>query len=214
LDSFGALHAVVNNAGILSMVPFAEETLDHWDRTVRVHLRGHFCVTKHAVDYWVAEHRTGRPTAARIINISSGAGLHGAAGQAPYVAAKGGIAALTLTQAAELGAFGITANAIAPTARTRMTSDFWPAQTARPNEGFDFMDPANVAPFVVWLGSQESEAVTGCVFEVGGGMIGVEEGWHLGPTIDIQRTWHPSEIGPAVGRLLSRRRPPTPVWNT
>lgn len=213
IDEFGTLHAIVNNAGILQIVPFAEETLENWDRTIRVHLRGHFCVTRRAVDYWLAEHKAGRPIAARIINISSGAGLQGAVGQAPYAAAKGGIASLTLTLAEELAEYGITANAIAPTARTRMTVDFWPDQTAKPNHGFDMMDPANVPPTLVWLGSEASSHVSGCVFELGGGMIAIEDGWDLGAMIDRQRRWEPAEVGPAIDMLLARRRPPRPVWN-
>jgi NAD(P)-dependent dehydrogenase (short-subunit alcohol dehydrogenase family) len=214
LDAFGGLDVVVNNAGILRIVPFLEETLENWDRTIRVHLRGHFCVSRRAADYWRAEHEAGRPVTARIINISSGAGLQGAVGQAPYAAAKGGIASLTLTLAAELAPLGITVNAIAPTARTRMTRDFWPEQTAKPNRGFDFMDPANVAPTLVWLASEQSGDVTGCVFEVGGGMIALEDGWDLGPMIDRQRKWEPAEAGSAIATLLARRKPPRPVWNT
>ena len=141
LDAFGALHVVVNNAGILRLFPFEEEPLENWDRTIRVHLRGHFCVARRALDYWRAEHVAGRPVAARIINVSSGAGLQGAAGQASYSTAKGGIASLTLTQAAELGRYGVTANAVAPTARTRMTSEFWPDQIAKPAAGFRFHGP-------------------------------------------------------------------------
>jgi NAD(P)-dependent dehydrogenase (short-subunit alcohol dehydrogenase family) len=157
LEAFGTLHTVVNNAGILRIFPFEEEPLENWDRTIRVHLRGHFCVARRAVEYWHAEHSAGRPVAARIINVSSGAGLQGAAGQASYSTAKGGIASLTLTEAAELGRYGITANAIAPTARTRMTSEFWPDQIAKPDQGFDAMDPANVAPLarVARLGTLE-----------------------------------------------------------
>lgn len=214
IEHFGALHCVVNNAGILRMAPFHEDTLENWDQTIRVHLRGHFCVTRHAVDHWRGQHESGQSVAARIVNVSSGAGLNGAAGQCPYAAAKAGIAALTVTQAAELARFGITANAIAPTARTRMTTEFWPEQTAKPNSGFDAMDPATVAPIVVWLGSEASGGVSGCVFEAGGGMIAVAEGWHMGPMIDRQRKWEPEEIGPAVAGLLARRRPPAPVWNT
>lgn len=214
LEAFGALHVVVNNAGILRLVPFEEESPENWDLTIRVHLRGHFCVARRAVDYWRAEHAAGRPIAARIINISSGAGLQGAAGQTAYSTAKGGIASLTLTQAAELGRYGITANAIAPTARTRMTTEFWGAQVAKPEQGFDAMDPANVAPLLVWLGSERSGHVTGCVFEAGGGLIALEEGWDFGPMIDRQRRWTPAEVGPAIEVLLSRRRAPRPVWNT
>jgi len=214
LEAFGTLHTVVNNAGILRVFPFEEEPLENWDRTIRVHLRGHFCVARRAVEYWHAEHAAGRGVAARIINVSSGAGLQGAAGQASYSTAKGGIASLTLTEAAELGRYGITANAIAPTARTRMTSEFWPDQIAKPDRGFDAMDPANVAPLLVWLGSEHSSHVTGCVFEAGGGLIALEDGWDFGPMIDRQRRWEPAEVGPAVDALLSRRRTPRPVWNT
>ncbi len=214
LDAFGALHTVVNNAGILRIFPFEDEPLENWDRTIHVHLRGHFCVARRAVDYWRAEHTAGRPLAARIINISSGAGLQGAAGQASYSTAKGGIASLTLTQAADLARYGITANAVAPTARTRMTTEFWPEQIAKPEQGFDAMDPANVAPMLVWLGSKYSSHVTGCVFEVGGGLIALEDGWDFGPMIDRQRRWKPAEVGPAIDALLSRRRAPRPVWNT
>jgi NAD(P)-dependent dehydrogenase (short-subunit alcohol dehydrogenase family) len=214
LEAFGTLHTVVNNAGILRIFPFEEEPLENWDRTIRVHLRGHFCVARRAVEYWHAEHAAGRGVAARIINVSSGAGLQGAAGQASYSTAKGGIASLTLTEAAELGRYGITANAIAPTARTRMTSEFWPDQIAKPDRGFDAMDPANVAPLLVWLGSEHSSHVTGCVFEAGGGLIALEDGWDFGPMIDRQRRWAPAEVGSAVEVLLSRRRTPRPVWNT
>jgi NAD(P)-dependent dehydrogenase (short-subunit alcohol dehydrogenase family) len=213
IAEFGGLHTVVNNAGILHMAPFQDEAPETWDSIMRVHLRGHFCVARHAVAHWCAEHAAGRAPAARIVNVSSGAGLHGAAGQTAYATAKAGIAALTITQAAELGQFGITANAIAPTARTRMTSDFWPEQTAKPNSGFDAMDPAMVAPLVAWLGSAGSGEVSGCVFEVCGGMIALAEGWHMGPMIDRQRQWQPAEVGPAVASLLARRRPPAPVWN-
>jgi NAD(P)-dependent dehydrogenase (short-subunit alcohol dehydrogenase family) len=214
LEAFGALHTVVNNAGILRIFPFEDEPVENWDRTIHVHLRSHFCVARRAVDHWRAEHSAGRPLAARIINISSGAGLQGAAGQASYSTAKGGIASLTLTQAADLARYGITANAVAPTARTRMTMEFWPEQIAKPEQGFDAMDPANVAPVLVWLGSEYSSHVTGCVFEVGGGLIALEEGWDFGPMIDRQRRWEPAEVGPAIDALLSRRRTPRRVWNT
>ena len=212
IQAFGGLDVVVNNAGILRLVPFEEETLDNWDQTIRVHLRGNFCIARHAVDHWRAQHKAGKPVSGRIINISSGAGLQGGEHESAYSTAKAGLAALTLVQAHELGRYGITANAIAPTARTRMTEEFWPQHTGKPNQGFDFMDPANVAPTLVWLGSEQSGHVTGCVFEVGGGMIALEDGWDMGPSIDIQRRWDPAEIGPAVGMLLSRRKPPRPVW--
>ncbi len=212
IENFGDLHVVVNNAGIIRLVPFEDETPENWDLTMRVHLRGSFCVGRHAVGYWRDRHNAGKKVSARIINISSGAGLQGGHQEAAYGSAKAGLAALTLIQAAELGKYGITANAIAPTARTRMTEEYWPQFIVKANHGFDVMDPENVAPTLVWLGSEESSHVTGCVFELGGGLIALEDGWDLGPSIDIQRRWEPEEIGHAVGLLLSRRKKPRPVW--
>jgi NAD(P)-dependent dehydrogenase (short-subunit alcohol dehydrogenase family) len=145
---------------------FVSATPDEWDATMRVHLRGHFCVTRHAVDYWRAKQKGGNAPDARIINTTSGAGLQGSIAQAAYSAAKGGIAALTLVQAAELGRYGITANSLAPAARTRMTERAFAQKMATEGEVFDAMDPANIAPTVVWLGSVESAHVTGCVFEL------------------------------------------------
>src|SRR5207253_4195100 len=134
----------------------------------RVHLKGHFCVARHAAAYWREESKAGATVDARIINTSSGAGLMGSVGQAAYSAAKGGIAALTLVQAAELARYGVTANAIAPSARTRMTEEVFGDRMRAPDAGFDVNDPANISPIVVWLGSSESRDVTGRVFEVEG----------------------------------------------
>src|SRR5581483_1082281 len=121
LDTFGGLDVVVNNAGFVRDRMFVNATLDEWDAVVKVHLRGHFCVSRHAVDYWRARSKQGLPVDARIINTSSGAGLNGSLGQSAYSAAKGAIASLTLVQAAELRRYGITVHALAPAARTRMT---------------------------------------------------------------------------------------------
>ena len=117
--AFGDLHVVVNNAGIVRDRMFVSATIEEWDATMHVHLRGHFCLSRHAVDYWRAKQKAGTDPDARIINTSSGAGLQGSIAQAAYSTAKGGIAALTLVQAAELGRYGITANALAPSARDR-----------------------------------------------------------------------------------------------
>jgi NAD(P)-dependent dehydrogenase (short-subunit alcohol dehydrogenase family) len=212
--AFGGLDVVVNNAGIVRDRMFVSATLDEWDATMHVHLRGHFCLSRHAVDYWRAEQKAGRPVDARIINTTSGAGLQGSIAQAAYSTAKGGIAALTLVQAAELGRYGITANALAPAARTRMTEQAFAEKMATEGEAFDAMDPANVAPAVVWLGSAESAAVTGCVFELEGGRIMVEDGWREGPMVDAGRCWQPAEVGAAVGKLLAERVPPRKVWGT
>ena len=212
LDTFGDLHAVVNNAGFVRDRMFVSCTPDEWDAVLRVHLRGHFCVSRAAVDYWRAKQKQGQNPDARIINTSSGAGLQGSIGQSAYSAAKGGIASLTLVQAAELGRYGITANALAPAARTRMTETAFADAMKAPDDGFDFNDPANVAPTVVWLASAQSAKITGQVFELQGGKIMLSEGWRNGPVIDAGRRWSPSEVGDVVGDLLARRTPAQAVY--
>ncbi|MBX3594717.1 SDR family oxidoreductase [Sphingomonas sp.] len=214
LDAFGDLHVVVNNAGIVRDRMFVSATVEEWDATMHVHLRGHFCLSRHAVNHWRAKQKGGADPDARIINTTSGAGLQGSIAQAAYSTAKGGIAALTLVQAAELGRYGITANALAPSARTRMTEQAFADKMATPGRGFDVMDPANVAPAVVWLGSPESAGVTGCVFELEGGKIMIEDGWREGPFIDAGVRWAPAEVGSAVTRLLEQRQPPRRVWGS
>ncbi|WP_340586923.1 SDR family oxidoreductase [Erythrobacter alti] len=214
IDEFGDLHVVVNNAGIVRDRMFVSATLDEWDATMHVHLRGHFCTARHAVDYWRTKSKDGRDPDARIINTTSGAGLQGSMAQAAYSTAKGGIAALTLVQAAELGRYGITANALAPAARTRMTEQAFAEKMATDGDAFDVMDPANVAPAVVWLGSTESRDVTGCVFELEGGQIMLEDGWREGPHVDKGARWDPANVGDAVSKLLAERVPPRKVWGT
>lgn len=212
--AFGDLHVVVNNAGIVRDRMFVSATLEEWDATMHVHLRGHFCLSRHAVDYWRAKQKAGTNPDARIINTSSGAGLQGSIAQAAYSTAKGGIASLTLVQAAELGRYGITANALAPSARTRMTEQAFADKMATEGQAFDVMDPANIAPTVVWLGSGESADVTGCVFELEGGKIMLEDGWREGPVVDKGAQWQPAEVGAAVEQLLSQRVAPRKVWGT
>ncbi|MEP6785850.1 MAG: SDR family oxidoreductase [Sphingomonadales bacterium] len=214
VDAFGDLHVLVNNAGIVRDRMFVSATPEEWDATMHVHLRGHFCLSRHAVDYWRRQQKAGRSVDARIINTTSGAGLQGSIAQAAYSTAKGGIAALTLVQAAELGRYGITANALAPAARTRMTEQAFADKMTSVDSGFDVQDPANIAPTVVWLGSEQSRHVTGCVFELEGGRITIEDGWRLGPTIDHGRQWRPSEVGEAVDGLLAARIAPRPVWGS
>jgi NAD(P)-dependent dehydrogenase (short-subunit alcohol dehydrogenase family) len=211
---FGDLHVVVNNAGIVRDRMFVSATLEEWDATMHVHLRGHFCLSRHAVDYWRAKQKAGTNPDARIINTSSGAGLQGSIAQAAYSTAKGGIASLTLVQAAELGRYGITANALAPSARTRMTEQAFADKMATEGQTFDVMDPANIAPTVVWLGSAASADVTGCVFELEGGKIMLEDGWREGPAVDKGAQWAPADVGGAVERLLAERVAPRKVWGT
>lgn len=212
LDAFGGLDVVVNNAGFLRDRMVVGTSEDEWDAVIRVHLKGHFCVTRFAGAYWREQSKAGATVDARIINTSSGAGLMGSVGQGAYSAAKAGIAALTLVESAELGRYGVTANAIAPAARTRMTEAVFADTMAKPDDGFDVMAPENVAPLVVWLGSADSRDVTGRVFEVEGGILSVADGWQHGPRIDKQRRWEPSEVGAAVRDLLAQAPTPTPVY--
>lgn len=207
IAAFGRLDVLVNNAGFTRdrMVVGASE--EEWDAVIRVHLKGHFAPTRHAAAYWRERVKSGEKVDARIINTSSGAGLLGSVGQGAYSAAKAGIAALTLVEAAELGRYGVTANAIAPAARTRMTEAVFADMMKRPETGFDVMAPENVSPLVVWLGSEESRDVNGRVFEVSGGVISVAEGWREGPKVDRGARWDPREVGPAVRDLLAQSTP-------
>jgi NAD(P)-dependent dehydrogenase (short-subunit alcohol dehydrogenase family) len=214
VDTFGGLDVLVNNAGIVRDRMFATMTEAEWDDVIRVHLKGHFAPASHAVGYWRAQSKLGEVVDARIINTSSGAGLQGSIGQSNYAAAKAGIAALTLVQAAELGRYGITANAIAPAARTRMTETAFPDMMKKPETGFDAMDPANVAPLIAWLASEDSRDVTGRVFEASGGKLSIATGWHAGPEIDKGARWNPAELGPAVRDLIGKAIPPQKVWGT
>ena len=207
IETFGGLDIVVNNAGFVRDRMFVSTSEEEWDAIISVHLKGHFCTTRHAAAYWRAESKAGKEVNARIINTSSGAGLLGSVGQSNYSAAKAGIASLTLVQAAELGRYGITANAIAPAARTRMTEGAFADMMKKPDEGFDAMDPANVSPLVAWLGSADSKDVTGQVFEVAGGEIIVGDGWRRGPKADKGERWNPADVGPAVRGLLAEATP-------
>lgn len=208
---FGALDVVVNNAGFLRDRMLVNLGEHEWDAVVRVHLKGHFAVLRHAADYWRAESKAGRARDARIINTSSGAGLAGSVGQGNYSAAKSGVLGLTLVAAAELARYGVAVNAIAPAARTRMTEQAFAADMAAPERGFDAMAPENVAPLVVWLGSAESSAVTGRVFEVSGGEVVVARSWRRGPAASKDGRWEPAELGPVVRDLLDRAGPTEPV---
>ncbi|MCB9727255.1 MAG: SDR family oxidoreductase [Deltaproteobacteria bacterium] len=214
LESFGRLDVLVNNAGFLRDKMFASTPEDAWDAVIRVHLKGHFAPARHAVDHWRAEAKAGRMPDARIINTSSGSGLQGSIGQSAYAAAKAGIASLTLVQAAELGRYGITANALAPIARTRMTEEVFADMMARPEAGFDAMAPENIAPIVAWLASAESADVTGRVFEVEGGKLAIAQGWRHGEPFDRGARFDPAELGEVVRGLIARSPAPEKVYGT
>lgn len=215
-ETFGGLDVLVNNAGFLRDKMLVGMSEEDWDNVINVHLKGHYAPLRHAAAYWRAESKAGRPRQARVINTSSGAGLFGSVGQGNYATAKAGISLLTIQTAAEMKGYGITANAIAPSARTRMTTSAGEAmasQMAAPEDGsFDVMDPANISPLVVWLGSTESAEVTGRVFEVEGGKVTVCDGWQRAASEDKGARWEPAELGAVVPRLISESPTPVPVY--
>jgi NAD(P)-dependent dehydrogenase (short-subunit alcohol dehydrogenase family) len=213
IDTFGRLDVVVNNAGFLRDRMLVSLGEDEFDAVIRVHLKGHFAVMRHAGAYWRAQAKAGNTIDARLINTTSGAGLMGSVGQGNYAAAKAGITCLTQIAAVEMGRYGVTANAIAPAARTRMTEEAMPDMVRKPEDGsFDFYDPANISPLVVWLGSAESRDVTGRVFEVEGDKVAVATGWQHGPEAKAGRRWNPAELGPVVAKLIDEAPAPTPVY--
>ncbi|WP_017590949.1 SDR family oxidoreductase [Nocardiopsis potens] len=213
LRAFGRLDTLVNNAGFLRDRMLVNISEEEWDAVLRVHLKGHFLVLRQAGAHWRAEAKAGRTPVARVVNTSSGAGLLGSVGQANYSAAKAGIIGLTLVAAAELGRYGAAVNAIAPAARTRMTEGAFAAEMARPGGGaFDAMDPANVSPLVVWLGSAECTGVTGRVFEAEGGRICLMDGFRHGPAADRGARWDPADVGAAVRGLIRDAPEPEPAY--
>lgn len=212
LSAFGEVHVLVNNAGVLRDRMFLSLSEDDWDTVMRVHLKGHFCLASVLGRRWRDAAKAGKPVDARIINTSSGAGLQGSVAQSNYSAAKGGIAALTLVQAAEMKRYGITVNCLAPAARTAMTEGAMPEMVKKPERGFDAWDPLNVASIVVWLGSPLSAHVTGRCFEAKGGELSVAEGWHTGKIIDKGARWAPAELTAVVDTLIAEGRPAQPVY--
>ena len=217
IEVFGGLDIVVNNAGINRDRMFASLSEAEWDAIMAVHLKGHFCISSHAVQYWRAQSKAGAAVAARIINTTSGAGLQGSVGQSNYAAAKAGIAALTLNQAAELGRYGITANAVAPAARTAMTTavESMATRMAKPEDGsFDYWAADNVSPLIVWLGSEQGAAVTGRIFEAEGGKISIADGWRSTEGVDKSDRWQAAEIGSAIDELLAKEVPAQKVYGS
>ena len=211
VERFGGLDVLVNNAGILRDRTLANMSEDDWDAVIRVHLRGTFAPSRHAAAYWRDESKAGRQRAARLINTSSSSGLYGNPGQANYGAAKAGVATMSIIAAQELGRYGVTVNAIYPTAMSRMTEALFAANhfkhvEAAP-EGFNQLDPSNVAPLVAWLGSEASGDITGRVFGVRGGRIGVAEGWRAGPRIEKAGRWDAAELGTLIPALVRQATP-------
>jgi NAD(P)-dependent dehydrogenase (short-subunit alcohol dehydrogenase family) len=178
---------------------------------MRVHLRGHFCTSRHAAEYWRAQAKAGTPVDARIINTTSGAGLQGSVGQSAYSTAKAGIAGLTLVQAAEMGLLGVTANALAPNARTRMT-DTGAFDMGAQEGAFDVFAPENMAPLVAYLVSEQSRGVTGQVFELKGGTIFLSQGWTDSQAYEKGERFDAAELDPVVRKLIAEREPAKPVY--
>jgi NAD(P)-dependent dehydrogenase (short-subunit alcohol dehydrogenase family) len=206
VETYGRLDVVVNNAGILRDRMLTNMTFEEWDAVIRVHLRGTFAPMHWASAYWRDQSKAGADVDARIINTSSASGLYGNVGQNNYGAAKAGIAAMTVISAQELRRYGVTVNAVAPGALTRMTENLTgllAAPEGKPDE-FDALHADNIAPLVVWLGSTESRAVTGRVFNVAGGHISVAEGWVAGPDVDKDDRWDPEELGSVIPDLVAR----------
>ncbi|MEV0160111.1 SDR family oxidoreductase [Nonomuraea fuscirosea] len=201
VDHFGTLDVLVNNAGILRDRMLVNMTADEWDAVIRVHLRGTFAPLRHAAAYWRSKAKAGERVDARIINTTSSSGIYGNPGQGNYGAAKAGIAGLTVIAARELERYGVTVNAVAPAALTRMTENLMPKGASLA------ADPDDIAPVVVWLSSAEARAITGRVFNVRAGVISVAEGWHAGPGVDKGSRWDPAELGSVIPALVEKAAP-------
>jgi NAD(P)-dependent dehydrogenase (short-subunit alcohol dehydrogenase family) len=203
VDAFGGLDVLINNAGILRDRMLTNMSEAEWDAVIKVHLNGTFGPSRHAAAYWRERSKAGEANDARIINTSSPSGIYGNVGQTNYGAAKAGIASFTIIAAKELGRYGVTVNAIAPAALTRMTEGLGMGQA--PEEIKEQMSPAHIAPIVTWLASPESAHVTGRVFDVTGRMISVSEGWHRGPSLENPPD-DVAELGPKVAELVAQAR--------
>jgi NAD(P)-dependent dehydrogenase (short-subunit alcohol dehydrogenase family) len=203
IDAFGDLHVLVNNAGILRDRMLSNMTEAEWDAVINVHLKGTFAPSRHAVGYWRERAKAGEPVSGRIVNTTSVSGIYGNPGQTNYGAAKAGIAAFTTIAALEVARYGVTVNAVAPAALTRMTENLGMGQGS--DEEKEAMSPAWIAPIVTWLASEEAAGVTGRVFEASGRVLAVAEGWVRGPS--TEPVDDPTGLGPIVADLLAGARP-------
>jgi NAD(P)-dependent dehydrogenase (short-subunit alcohol dehydrogenase family) len=203
VETFGGLDVVVNNAGILRDRMLFSMTEEEWDAVIKVHLKGTFSPSRHAAAYWRDRAKTGATNDARIVNTTSVAGIYANPGQTNYGAAKAGIAAFTQIAALELGRYGVTVNAVAPGALTRLTEDL-----GMPEEITSNFSPEFVAPLVVWLASTKSADVTGQVIESSGLSFAIAEGWRRGPTAEKIPTT-PAEVDAMVRGLIAKAVPRT-----
>ncbi len=204
VEVFGGLDVLVNNAGFVRDRMLVNTSEEEWDAVIRVHLKGHFAPLRHAGAYWRSEAKEGRQRAARVINTSSGAGMQGSVGQATYSAAKAGIAGLTLVAAQEMGRYGVTVNAIAPVARTRMTEGAFDTSA--------MAVPEDNSPIVAWLASEDAADVTGRVIEIDGATMTIENGWTHGPSRHAGTRWRADEVGAGLRALLAEAPTPEPVY--
>ena len=205
IDTFGRLDVLVNNAGILRDRMIFSMSEAEWDDIVSVHLKGHFCPTRHAAAYWREQSKAGEPVDARIINTSSPSGLYGNAGQTNYAAAKAGIAGFTLVAALELARLGVTSNCLAPTALTRLVEPLMGGADNITEEVREAISPRWVATVATWLASPLSREVTGRIFDVRGETIAIAEGWHRGPE-GTNRAGDPAGAGLVIQDLLTAAR--------
>jgi NAD(P)-dependent dehydrogenase (short-subunit alcohol dehydrogenase family) len=192
IDEFGRLDILVNNAGILRDRMLVNMTEDEWDAVISVHLKGHFAPTRHAAAHWRERSKAGEEVRGRVVNTSSPSGVFGNVGQANYGAAKAGIAAFTVIVAQELQRYGVTVNCLAPNARTRMTEETF--QMGAPEQGFDPLDPANVAAVAVALCADEAQGITGQVLHVWGGAVNVLRGWSADELFASPEGWDPDAL--------------------
>ncbi|HSP96851.1 MAG TPA: SDR family oxidoreductase [Candidatus Dormibacteraeota bacterium] len=199
---FGKLDVLINNAGILRDRMLVNMAEAEWDAVIKVHLKGTFAPAHHAAAHWRELVKQGQKVDARIINTTSVSGIYGNAGQTNYGAAKAGIAGFTIIAARELRRYGITVNAIAPGALTRLTEDLGMGQASEEDKAR--MHPRWIAPIVTWLASPESKHITGRVFEASGAVLAVAEGWHRGPT--VAPVDDPTRIGPLVEEMMRSAR--------
>jgi len=201
LGAWGRLDVVVNNAGILRDRMLVNMSEEEWDAVIRVHLKGTFAPSRHAAAHWRELHRaTGAPVKGRIINTTSTSGLYGNLGQSNYGAAKAGIAAFTIIAARELKKFGVTVNAISPSAQTRMTENL----RVLTGEQRAMRDTRWVSPVVAYLASEEAQDITGRVIQAGVGRIAVCEGWRRGA--ELPQVDDPAEAGRRLREMLPKVR--------
>lgn len=201
IEHFGRLDILVNNAGILRDRMVMNMSEDEWDAVIAVHLKGTFNCSRHAAAYWRERSKSGDEVHARIINTSSPSGLFGNAGQSNYGAAKAGIAAFTVIVAQELQKYGVTVNAVSPSARTRMTEETF-GPLAVPEDSFDALAPENIAPLVAYLASDDASGITGQVFGVRGGNISLLQGWTPAKVIEREDRWEPADLAQAMEELI------------